>query len=68
MCRYLDERHAMVCDVAIGRVREATTDQFGRHVRFTLVEGEGTRVEVDDDIDFDQFHTVLDEAVAKANA
>lgn len=68
MCKQLDERRAMVCDVAIGKVRQATTDEFGGHVQFTVVEGEGTRVEVDQDVDFDRFRTVLNEAVAEANA
>jgi hypothetical protein len=51
MCTFRDERTIQVCDVAIGRVREAVKETFGDTVRFTALEGGATLLEADTDLD-----------------
>ena len=45
MCTVKDQHQVLVCDVAIGQVRERLTAAFGAAVQYTPVEGQGTLVQ-----------------------
>jgi hypothetical protein len=68
MCTFKSKREVLVCDVAIGRVREDVTAAFGARVRYTPVEGQGTLIEAEPDIDADQFNALTREAIAAVQA
>jgi hypothetical protein len=56
MCTFQDDRTVMVCDVAIGRVREEVQTAFGTdRVRCTVVEGQGNLVQAEPGVDVEQF-------------
>jgi hypothetical protein len=66
MCTFEHDHRVLVCDLAIHRVREATSRAFGDAVQFTPTEGAGTRVEVSPTIDAETFQEVTREAIAAA--
>jgi hypothetical protein len=68
MCRFEDERTVMVCDVAIGHVRAAAGRAFGAAVGFTVVDGEGTRVEAGPGVDEGLFGGEVRTAIDAAQA
>lgn len=53
----------MVCDVAIGQVRERLQERFGETIQYTPIEGKGTLVQAPSMIDSMQFQTVTREAI-----
>jgi hypothetical protein len=65
-----DDRSAMVCDVAIGHVREAIERELGGPARpgarFTVRHGEGTLVELDAGLDRDRFRAAVEEGMRRA--
>jgi hypothetical protein len=66
MCIVEDERSTVVCDVAIGRVRQELEATFADGVTFTVVAGHGTRVQATPTIDAEQFAAVLQQAIVAA--
>jgi hypothetical protein len=64
MCTFKDEQTVMVCDVAIGRVREYLQETFGEGVQYTTVDGKGTLVQAPPTIDAARFQSVTREAIA----
>jgi len=55
VCTFESERGVVVCDVAIDHVRRDADLLFGARVRYTVIEGQGTRVEIVEGIDPDEF-------------
>jgi len=68
MCTFKDERTVMVCDVAIGRVKDALGEAFDAGVQYTVVDGEGTRVEAEHGVDAAEFIALSRSAIAQAQA
>jgi len=68
MCTFKDERTVLVCDVAIGRVKEDLGATFDDGVRYTVVDGTGTLVEVGQDVDAARFTALARKAIAQAQA
>jgi hypothetical protein len=68
MCTFEDERRVMVCDVAIGQVRQTMLAAFGDEVQYLLCEGQGTLVEASASIDAKQFQTLARTAISQAQA
>ena len=66
MCTFENDHRVLVCDIAIRRVREATSRAFGDAVQLTPTEGAGTRVEVPPTIDAEAFQEVTREAIVAA--
>lgn len=66
MCTFKDEHTVLVCDVAISHVRETVDAVFGNAVHYTMVEGQGTLVEVNPTVDAEQFHALTRTAIAVA--
>lgn len=66
MCIFKTDRAVLVCDVAIGHVRKEVTAAFGARVRYTPVEGQGTLVEAEPDIDTERFNAVTRDAILAA--
>ena len=64
MCTFKDEQTVMVCDVAIGQVRERLQEAFGQVVQYTTVDGKGTLVQVPSMTDAARFQAVTREAIA----
>lgn len=64
MCTFKDEQTVMVCDVAIGQVRDRLQEAFGEAVHYTPVDGKGTLVQASPTIDTAQFQAVTREAIA----
>lgn len=64
MCTFKDEQMVMVCDVAIGQVRERLQEAFGEAIHYTHVDGKGTLVQASSTIDSAQFQAVTREAIA----
>jgi hypothetical protein len=67
MCTFKDERTVLVCDVAIGRVKEDLGATFDDGVRYTVVDGTGTLVEVGQDVDAARFTALARKAIAQAH-
>lgn len=69
MCTFKDDRTVMVCDVAIGRVREELQEALGRDdVRYTVVDGQGTLVEAVPEADTESFADRVRAAIADVQA
>jgi hypothetical protein len=66
MCTCENELSIVVCDLAIGQVREAVREAFGDAVQYTPVTGQGTRVEAMPSIDKEAFQAVARSAIAAA--
>ncbi|GAC1329099.1 MAG: hypothetical protein NVSMB2_28260 [Chloroflexota bacterium] len=66
MCDFKDERTVQVCDVAIDHVRRVVHAEFGDKVRYTTLDGEGTLVRADADVDADAFGERARAAIAAA--
>lgn len=58
----------MVCDVAIGHVRRGMRAAFGDKVVYTTVEGQGTLVEAEGDVEAQRFTQLAQAAIARAQA
>ena len=65
MCTFESERGVVVCDVAIDHVRRDADLLFGARVRYTVIEGQGTRVDVEG-IDPDEFESHVRIAIEAA--
>jgi hypothetical protein len=68
MCIVEHERSTVVCDVAIGRVRQELASAFELDVTYTVVEGRGTRVQAASTVDAQRFTEVVQRAIAAAQA
>jgi hypothetical protein len=66
MCTFKDEQTVMVCDVAIGHVRERLQETFGEAVHYTSVDGKGTLVQAASTVDSARFQAITREAIATA--
>lgn len=66
MCTFNHEAAVTVCDLAIDRVRSDLEDAFPGAVRFTHLEGAGTLVEADSDLEPAQFGIVIKAAITRA--
>jgi hypothetical protein len=66
MCTVESEHSAVVCDVAIDRVRQELAQRFPSGVTYTLVEGQGTRIQADPTVDGQQFTQVVQRAITDA--
>jgi hypothetical protein len=71
MCTFEnDDRVALVCDVALGHVREAVAREFGGPggpgARFTHREGQATLVELDGGLDPHRFRAAVEEGMRRA--
>ena len=66
MCMFENEHSVVVCDIAIGKVREAVNAAFGDAVQYTPITGQGTRVEAMPIIDKETFQEVARSAIAAA--
>lgn len=66
MCTFKDERTVLVCDVAIGRLKKDLATTLGDRVRYTPVEGQGTLVEADSDVDGQAFEAIARTAIEEA--
>ncbi len=64
MCTFKDEHIVMVCDVAIGQVRQRLQEAFGEAVQYTTVDGKGTLVQARSQVDAVQFQSLTREAIA----
>lgn len=67
MCTFESERAVVVCDVAIGRVREHLGPELGSGVRYEIIDGQGTRVAATDHVTSDRFVALVRRAIDKAN-
>lgn len=68
MCTFKDEQTVMVCDVAIGQVRERLQEAFGEAIQYTTVHGKGTLVQASSTTDATRFQAVTREAIAASQA
>ena len=68
MCSFKDDRSVQVCDLAIGHVRADVQKTFGDIVQFTSLEGGGTLVRADRDVDPDVFGERTRAAIAAAQS
>ncbi len=68
MCTVEHERSTVVCDVAIGRVRQELASAFERGVTYTVVEGRGTRVQAASTVDAQRFIEAVQRAIVSAQA
>ena len=66
MCTFQDQQTVLVCDVAIGQVRERLKSAFGEAVQYTTVDGQGTLVQAPSAIDLEHFQATLRETIAAA--
>ena len=66
MCTVENPQSIVVCDIAIGQVREALAEHLPAGVTFSVVEGKGTRVQADLTVDGQQFTQVVQRAIAAA--
>lgn len=66
MCTFNHETAVTVCDVAIGPVRSNLEEAFPGAIRFTHLEGAGTLVEADSDLEPVRFAAVVKRAIAQA--
>jgi hypothetical protein len=68
MCTFKDERAVLVCDVAIGRVREEIEAAFtgGDGVRYMVVDGQGMLGAASPGIDAERLTTGARTALAEA--
>ena len=66
MCTVEDERSAVVCDMAIGRVRQELHAVFDQGITYAVVEGQGTRIQAAPIVDAQQFAAVVQRAIAAA--
>ncbi len=66
MCTFKDEQTVMVCDAAIGQVRERLQAAFGEAVQYTRISEKGTLVQVQPTTDVERFQAVAREAIAAA--
>jgi hypothetical protein len=66
MCTFENEHSIVVCDLAIGKVREAVNAAFGDDVLYLPITGQGTRVEAEAIIDEEAFQEVVRTAIATA--
>jgi hypothetical protein len=66
MCTILDEHTALICPVAIDRVRDRLHEAFGDLVQCTTREDQGTLVQVPSTIDSVRFQAVTRAAIAAA--
>ncbi len=63
MCMFKDQHTVLVCDVAIGQVRERLTAAFGAAVQYTPIEGQGTLVQAVADVAGEQFQALTRAAI-----
>lgn len=68
MCTVENPQSIVVCDVAIGHVREALAEHFAAGVSYSVAEGKGTRVQADPSVDGQQFTEVVQRAIAAAQS
>lgn len=66
MCTFQDQQTVLVCDVAIGQVRQALSLEFGEAVQYTSVEGQGTLVHVSAGVASEQFQALMRAAIDQA--
>lgn len=66
MCTFNHEAAVTVCDVAIDRVRSDLEDASPGAIRVTLLEGAGTLVEADADLEPARFGIVIKAGIARA--
>ncbi len=66
MCDFKNDRTVMVCDVAIGHIRNELQKAAVEGVKFTHVDWEGTLVEADPEIDVDAFTQAVRAGIAEA--
>lgn len=66
MCTFDHETAVTVCDVAIGRVRSNLEEAFPGAIRFTHLEGAGTLVEADSELEPARFAAIVRGAIAEA--
>lgn len=67
MCTFQDEHNVMVCDVAIGHVKKMQ-EGLGDGVRYTVVDGQGTLVEAEPNVDGRKFTELAREAISSAQS
>ena len=63
MCTFENERTVLVCDVAIGQVKRDLEHVFAGRIRYTSIDGKGTLVEADPQIDGSAFTDVTRAAI-----
>jgi hypothetical protein len=68
MCTFESERSVVVCDIMIDHVRCEADLLFGTSVRYTVIERQGTRVAIVEDVDPDEFATHMRNAIEAAQA
>ena len=66
MCTFQDDRSALVCDVAIGHVREIIGRDLGPVATFTVRHGEGTLVELHGEGEVERFRAAIREGMQRA--
>src|SRR5579862_1258074 len=66
MCTFQDPQTVLVCDVAIGQVRERLTATFGESIQYTPIEGQGTLVQAPSDVASEQFQALTRAAITQA--
>jgi hypothetical protein len=66
MCTFKDQQTVLVCDVAIGQVRERLTAAFGEIIQYTPIEGQGTLVQASSGVTSEQFQSLTRAAIAQA--
>jgi hypothetical protein len=63
MCTFQNQHAVLVCDVAIGQVRERLTTAFGATIQYTPVEGQGTLVQAPPNVASEQFQALTRAAI-----
>lgn len=66
MCTFKDHQTVLVCDVAIGQVRERLTAAFGETIQYTPIDGQGTLVQAQSRVASEQFQELTRAAIAQA--
>jgi hypothetical protein len=65
MCTFIDDRSAMVCDVAIDHVKQELNGKVGTEVSYTVRHGEGTLVEAGTGVDPAAFAEAVREGMSR---
>jgi hypothetical protein len=58
----------MVCDVAIGDVKDLLTADLGETIKYTPVDGQGTLLEAAAAIDVNRFEELVRTGIARSDA
>jgi hypothetical protein len=68
VCTFRNDGRVMVCDVAIGDVKDLLTADLGETIKYTPVDGQGTLLEAAAAIDVNRFEELVRTGIARSDA